>query len=720
MDAATLDVSLHPWQDNYTIDLRFMMPGQDAEVRPRTRSALQIDPMRLRTLDDPNDYGRQLTEAFFHSPDVRDAFLTCFNQAQTTKGTDGNSLALRIRLYVSPNAADLSGVRWETLRHPNEDTRLALSQRVLFSRALNSNDYRSPRDISGRTPDVLLVIADPENIGTWRPNGRSLDRIDVAKERASARSGFGRAEVRELSRLETGPDGQVQHATLDRLVSELERGCDVLYLVCHGALIDNRPMIWLEDNGGTADRVDALELVARMRRINIPPPRLVVLASCQSAGTGTSLDEGAMAALGPQLFDAGVPAVLAMQGNVSQVASAVFMEKLFGELLDHGIVDLAVANARDHLAARNGPEKDEWWVPALFTRLTTGNLLTTSGTPAVAPDFPWPVLVARMKQGRCTIILGSGVLEGLLGRPTEIARYWAETFRFPLAPEDREDLAQVAQYLAVTQDEQFPADEWASYLNCRMRQKLGRLIAQLPDSETKRQYSALLSAVTTNADPYYKLDDLIVGAGLARQALDDSEPHRLLARLPCPVFITTNSDSLLERSLETMTVANGAQPKRKTPHIGVFGMRPSETTDAEPSNATPLVYHLFGHLRDPQSLVLTEDQYFKFLTDLDKRRLAIPAIVPDRLTSSSLVFLGFRLTDWDFRMLIRWINTLGGNENLRRFAHVAVQVDLTGNFLDPQSTRRYLERQTPLGHNPLHIYWGTVEMFLKQLTHQLS
>ena len=73
-----------------------------------------------------------------------------------------------------------------------------------------------------------------------------------------------------------------------------------------------------------------------------------------------------------------------------------------------------------------------------------------------------PAQVARaannIKAGRCTPILGSGLTEWLLGSRGRSPR-WAETFGYPMDPNSRESLPQVAQYLAVDQDVAFMRDE---------------------------------------------------------------------------------------------------------------------------------------------------------------------------------------------------------------------------------------------------------------------
>jgi hypothetical protein len=121
----------------------------------------------------------------------------------------------------------------------------------------------------------------------------------------------------------------------------------------------------LEDAQGNVAVTDGRELAARvgeMARL----PLLVVLVSCQSGGRQ---DAEAQAALGPLLAAAGVPAVLAMQGNVSMVTMAAFVPVFFEELRRDGQIDRAMAVARGRV--RQEPDA---WMPILWMRLGDGRL----------------------------------------------------------------------------------------------------------------------------------------------------------------------------------------------------------------------------------------------------------------------------------------------------------------------------------------------------------
>jgi hypothetical protein len=440
-----------------------------------------------------------------------------------------------------------------------------------------------------------------------------------------------------------------------------------------------------------------------------------MLVSCQSAGQGVgepSAGQGALAALGPQLVGVGIPAVLGMQGNVSMETAQLFMPAFFKALRqENGLIDAAVATARGALLhppkeSRVEPRPD-WWAPVLFMRLRNGNLWGETGIRTDNRDFPWRPLLAKLSAGSCTAFLGSGMLEKILGRTRENARRLAEDYRFPLAPQDRDDLPQVAQFLKVVGDDDFPYLELAHHLQRQLR-------SRHPDA---------LGALDRNAT----LDEMIVGVGQWVQQHRPPEPHALLARLPFPLFVTTNADSLLERTLAQTPAGDGKlkQPQARTFHPSQLA-QPLDRAFAE---ATPLVYYLFGHfqgkgLRTPtgDEPVLTEDDYFDFLMNVRAASDKIPPEVREAMVNSTLVFLGFRVEEWDFRILARSIKAINGSalQKKRKHIHVAVQLAPGERFLDPERARDYLERQFQFGEQPLSIYWGSLEAFLTELVGRLE
>jgi hypothetical protein len=679
---ADLEIGLHRRDaESYGVELRYNHPQADADIRLTGGGPAhaQFDLERLRELDlDDKAYGQLLAESLLADPEMQAAFGQARSSAQTLDAP------LRMRLFVGPSAPELHAVRWETLRDPADGSPLLTGEHLLFSRYLSSLDWRPVGLRAKADLRALVVIANPADVADWQPGGRTLVPLDVDGELERARAG--------LSGIPLGILASEGKATLEGLSAELREGYDVLYLTCHGALLDGEPHLWLEDESGDADVVAGKELVARLKEMRMRP-RLVILASCQSAGQGASArsdDHGALAALGPRLAEAGIPAVVAMQGNVTMQTVAEFMPVFFKELQRDGQIDRAMAVARG--AVR---ERPDWWVPVLFMRLKSGRLWYAPGFAEEGGRLEkWPALLRNIQQGRCTPILGPGLTEYLVGSRHHIAQRWAERYQFPMAANDRENLPQVAQYLAVNQDPMFLRDELQAHVCREIRE---RFLLDLEDDQCATSLNELVSKV-----------------GADVRASNPAEPHRVLAQFPLPIYITANFSNLLAESLAEV----GREPKVELCQWNEYmEMLPSiyeDEPDYRPTAERPLIYHLFGHLKEPDSVVLTEDDYFDYLIGVTRDKDLIPPVVRRALADTALLFLGFQMDDWDFRVLFRSLMSQEGRRRRSRYAHVAVQIDPEeGRIQEPERARRYLESY--FQDADISIYWGSAEDFVREL-----
>ena len=310
----------------------------------------------------------------------------------------------------------------------------------------------------------------------------------------AARAGLPDARVR---RTELASGGKATFAGLIEALSKGPdagaEGYDILYLVAHGALIDGRPLLYLERTNGEVAVANGDELAARLR--DLPRlPRLAVLVSCKGAGTGRTADiQGALAALGPLLAEAGVPAVVAMQGSVPMDLMTAFIPAFFGELLRSNPIDRAVAAGRgavlDQITSGTlaKANRDDIWMPALFMRLRSG-MIWFGGGPGDGGFDQWPSLIQAIANRKCTPILGSGMVEAVTDSLRRVARRWADTYHFPMSPHGREDLPQVAQYLAVNYSSAFPGFELTDYLRRELLRRFPRPgLAEAVRSDLLRQ-----------------------------------------------------------------------------------------------------------------------------------------------------------------------------------------------------------------------------------------
>jgi len=667
---ADLELGLHRYEAGaYAVELRFNLPESDAETRLGQGEQIQVS-FDLKALSEvlPDEYGAALTTALFSSPELKSAFV------QAVTGAQAQDAALRFRLLIGPSAPELHGLRWETLLNPQDSSPLSTNQNIVFSRYLASMDWRPVRLKSKGNLTALAVVSNPSDLAS-----KKLAAIDVDAELELAKKGLDGIEL------------SICKGTLNELVFTLQKQpVDVLYLVCHGFLATNgQPILCMEGADGKLDQVTGSDFVTRLKELP-ERPRLVVLVSCQSAGKGSG---EALPAIGPRLVEIGIPAVIAMQSNLSMATAGKFLPAFFDTLQQDGQIDRAMSAARGMVR-----DAQDFWVPVLFMRLKSGRLWYTPGFgDARKGAAKLPAMIRNIKKGKCTPLIGPGLVEPILGSMRDIARQWAEKFRYPMSPNERESLPQVAQYLSVQQDARFPFDELEEVL---IQQVRTRFAADLPENMLKGNI---------------KLNALLNAVGAKRRERDEFDPYRALAELRLPIYVTANQDTLLEAALE----AAQDEPKRKPrtllcPWNEYIEQSLGEITD-EATADNPIVFHLFGSWDEPDSIVLTEDNYFDFLIGVTSNKDIIPEQVRLALSDSSLLFLGFQTESWDFRVLYRSILASPGSNRRSQYAQIAAQVEPEdGLILEPQGARTYLEDYFGRSSD-IDIFWGSSQEFLNEL-----
>jgi hypothetical protein len=667
----------------FDVTIDYDDPDDSGDRRAFGDEPITIDPDALGLLvADEARYGRSLTDMVLGQAKIG----RFYDRARTAQET--RKLPLHLRLFIDPSAPSrYHQLRWESLRDGSATEPLAIRHDVFLSRFLSAQDWRPIAPPPKHDLRGLVVVANPSNVTSFRQGDgpERLTEVDVLGELDRARQALDGMHPVVL--------GDKTPATLAAIAEEVARGVDVLYLVCHGTMGPNGSVLYLQRSDRTAHPVDGNEFAGLVARL-AHRPTLAVLCACASAGNGDggagTTDAGALSGLGPALAQAGVAAVVAMQGNISMTTAAEFLPRFFRELATDGVVDRAMAHARS--AVKDQPD---WWVPVLFSRLKRGRTYYLPEFGAES-DQRWHTLIQRIRDQQCTPVLGPGLADDILGPRSEIARSYADLWQMPIPDDRRGDLTTVAQYLRVRVAALQPADELASYL---VRAFRDRYRGRIPDDQ--------LAAATP--------EELVRTIGEWRRARDDHDPYEVVASLDLPIYVTTSWTTLLEDAL----TAAGRKPLVR--RFDWFLERDeAEVEDVgEPTVKRPLVYHLFGTLDEPDSLVLSEDDYFNWLAAWIRRRKAIlPGTVGKALTRRSLLFLGYRFDDWDFRVLFHGIKNFGGSGQLRKRPHVGVQLNPHTSMIEPESAQEYLESY--FGEDKVNIYWGNPRAFLDKLRQKMA
>jgi len=232
--------------------------------------------------------------------------------------------------------------------------------------------------------------------------------------------------------------------------------------------------------------------------------------------------------------------------------------------------------------------------------------------PNMHEEIDWELIVDRIKSGQCTPFLGAGACYGELPLASEIAENWAKDYGYPM--KDFTDLARVAEFLAI-KDPLAP------------KEKLRKRFKTVPTPDFMKE----------------------------------DEPHGVLADLPFPIYITTNYDDFMEQALKSRNKDPKSEVCLWYPYPS--NKKPPSVFDSDyvPTPEKPVVFHLHGRIDIPDSLVLTEDDYLDFLKKISEEQALLPPPIEEAFTANSLLFLGYWLADWNFRVIFRSLKSyLGG------------------------------------------------------------
>jgi len=495
--------------------------------------------------------------------------------------------------------------------------------------------------------------------------------------------------------------GAEQPLTVDALMNELRDPPDILYLVCHGALKTERradqevhlPQLFLESSERKVQRIDGRELAERIGELR-QQPRLIVLASCESAGTPAAANPGrpdVLVSLAPLLAAAGVPAIVAMRGRITMATIAEAMPVFFRELAKDGQLDRAMAVARGHVRQRT-----DAWMLALFTRLKEGRIWYVPGFHGQEQGFKqWESICSFVQSGKAVPIIGPDLASHIIGSPQELAQKLAQKYVVPLSEHERTDLAKVTQHIAIKDSPQAARNAVKNSILIRIAEKAKDIVGdKAPVGDNVKESLAIISEA---------------------QSRDPNDPFFRLAKLNVGVYVSATIIPFMEHFLKR---------QKKAPIPLVTDWKNERRTDldfhADPHPDKPYVYYPFGNISREDSWVLTEDNYFDYLINMSTHNM-MPDVIAKAVTSRCLLFMGFGLDDWKLRVLLRIILSKQGSSQLDQFNHVGVQLQPEDySVADIERFQDYLEKYFGDKKIRIGIYWGSGVEFLRDLAFQLE
>lgn len=301
----------------------------------------------LRRIDSPQmdsirAFGGQLFKRVFQG-DVLTRLASSIDDARQ------HGLGLRIRLRLSPELADLP---WEYLYDGRQF--LGLSTSTPIVRYLEMPQIIEP-----------LSVAPPLRIMVAAAGPKGFPRLDVEQECERLEAALQPLIERGSVTIE-----RLRPATADELHRKLRLGTyHVFHFIGHGTYDTARDdgVLLLEDEYGQGWRMAGEELGILLH--DHQSLRLAILNSCEGA-RGSVRDPFSGAA--QSLVAAGVPAVIAMQFEITDQAAIRIAQAFYGAVADGFPVDAALADARK--AVRLSGNEVEWATPVLYMRAPDGRI----------------------------------------------------------------------------------------------------------------------------------------------------------------------------------------------------------------------------------------------------------------------------------------------------------------------------------------------------------
>jgi len=284
--------------------------------------------------------GKMLYECIF-TGDIEDVLQRCL--AKVTPKNEG--LRLNLRLTEVP---ELINLPWEYLYDESKDYFFALSINTPIVRYLALEESIKPA-VHQLPLKILIVIASPSD----------YPDLHVEKECQNIQSSL--HELSQQGHIKITLLRNVSLADLQNTLSEQD--FHIFHFIGHGGFNQENATgdLIFEDKDGKGHAVSGKTLAMLLHDVH--SLRLAILNACEGAKTSSC---NTFSGVGQCLMKQGMPAVIAMQNEITDTTAIIFAEKLYTSLVKGYAVDVALVETRKAISAQsNGVE---WGIPVLYMR----------------------------------------------------------------------------------------------------------------------------------------------------------------------------------------------------------------------------------------------------------------------------------------------------------------------------------------------------------------
>jgi hypothetical protein len=299
---------------------------------------------------------------------VRDRYSDSLNLARR------DNKGLRVKLRIDPRATELLGLPWEFLYDGRRGQFIGLGKNTPLVRYVPLPYPPEPFRVTSPL-HILVLIANPADCpvpGVQEEKRRIVSALQPLKD-----TGLVEFEIVE---------GKDTFAVLRSRLRQLE--VNVLHFIGHGEFDEDAEAgsLLFEDEAGVSRPATAEQIRAVVG--DEPSVRLVVLNACEGAQLAKT---DAFTGVAMALVQSGIPAVMAMQFEITGPAAVAFSREFYESVADGYPVDAAVTQGRIAVFTELGTV--EWGTPVLFMRAPDGVIFEVAEAPfevAETPKEPYP------------------------------------------------------------------------------------------------------------------------------------------------------------------------------------------------------------------------------------------------------------------------------------------------------------------------------------------
>lgn len=137
--------------------------------------------------------------------------------------------------------------------------------------------------------------------------------------------------------------------------------------------------------------------------------------------------------------------------------------------------------------------------------------------------------------------------------------------------------------------------------------------------------------------------------------------HTVLAQLiKIKIVITSNYDILFEKALNEY-----GRKLYKHVHNPLNSQTARFDVPSDQREGDIFFYKMHGSVEEPWTMVVTESDYFQYLARINNIDRGIPYFFRNMIPQSTLLFLGYSLSDWNFRVIWEGMLSIYETQNIR-------------------------------------------------------